>query len=114
MVHFYEFCHLILIHFKGALPPALPRERELQAQAEVLRGCRITARRQQWSVGLPVVIEAHGEQSRQCVVGRERQLECGVAAACRACHCGNVAAYRCLLTEAQVEAQAQVVVHAID
>ncbi len=68
--------------------PALPAhcgplscQAELQAQTEVLGCRRVGAAAQKRRVGLAVKIEAHGHQLRQCVVGRERQLERTVAAA---------------------------------
>ena len=87
---------------------SLSRKRELQTQAKVLSGGRIAAARKQRRVGLAVVIEAHCEQARQRVVGRERQLERRVAAAGRACHRGNVAADGRLLAVRQVETQVEV------
>ena len=47
------------------------RKRELKAQAEVLRRGRVTVRREQRGISLPVVIETHRKQTRECIVGRE-------------------------------------------
>ena len=70
----------------------LPRERELQAESEVLRSRRVTARRKQRRVGLAVIIEAQCKQARHCIISRERQFESRIAAAGRTGHRGNVAA----------------------
>ena len=80
-------------------------QRELQAEAEILSSGRITARRQQRRIGLSVVVKAHGQQTRQGVIGRERQLEGRIAAAGRTRHRGYVTADGGLLAVRQIETQ---------
>ena len=70
----------------------------------------ITVAAKQGCVGLSVVEEAHGEQAREGVIGREANFNGGVAHACRACTCGNVATDAGLLAVTQVESHVQVVV----
>ena len=92
---------------------SLSGQRELDAQAEILRRRRITAARKQRCVRLTVIIETHRKQLAECIVGREAQLQGIVATARTACHRGDVAHNRRLLAETEVETQVQVVVGAI-
>lgn len=107
----FLMCRSIIVFLCTNIKP-LPRQRELDAEAEVLGGCRITARSQQWGVGLAVEIEAHGHQFGEGILSRERQLEGGVAAGCRRRHCGYVAGYRRLLAIAHVESEVETVISA--
>ena len=69
-------CNLAPILSLHYLPEtSLSRQRELDTQTEVLRGGGITAAREQRSVGLTVVVEAHGEKPVEGVICRETQLE---------------------------------------
>lgn len=88
----------------------LSRQRELDAQAEVLRGSGVAAAGEQGRIGLPVVVEAHGEHTTERIVGRETQLQGIVAAAGTADHRGDVADDGSLTTETEVEAHVEVVV----
>ena len=72
----------------------------------------ITAGREQRRVHLLVVIETHGHESGEGVVGIERELQRGVAARCRARHRGDITHQTRLLTVGEVETQVQVVVEA--
>ena len=47
----------------------LPRETQLDIEAEVVGRGRITARRKERRIGLHVVVEAHRDQTREGVVG---------------------------------------------
>ena len=67
------------------------RQRELDAQAEILRGRRITAARQERRIGLAIIVETHGKHLAQGIISRETQLQGIVAAAGAARH------RRCLL-----------------
>ena len=62
------------------------RQRELDAQAEILRCSRITAARQERGVGLTVIIETHGKEFAEGIIGRETQFQSIVAAAGTAYH----------------------------
>ena len=88
----------------------LSRQRELDAQAEVLRGRRITAARKQRGIGLTIVVETHGEQLAQGVIGSEAELQGVVATAGAARHRSDVADDGCLLAEAEVGTEIEVVV----
>ena len=90
---------------------ALPRETQLNIEAEVVGRGRITARRKERRIGLHIVVEAHRDQTREGVVGGERELERRVATRSRGSHRGDVARDGCLLAEREVEAQVQVAVH---
>ncbi len=74
-----------------------PGERQFERQPEIARGNGIAVGRQQRRVGLPVVIEAHGEQARHGIIGGQGELEGSVAAACHAGHRSDVATDGCLL-----------------
>ena len=52
----------------------LSRQRELDAQTEILRGCWITAARQERRIGLAIIVETHGEHLAQGIISRETQL----------------------------------------
>ena len=88
----------------------LSRQRELDAQAEVLRGRRITAARKQRGVGLTIVVETHGEQLAQGVIGSEAELQGIVATAGAARHRSDVADDGCLLAETEVGTEIEVVI----
>lgn len=62
------------------------RQRELDAQAEILRCGRITAARQERGVGLTVIIETHGKEFAEGIIGRETQFQSIVSAAGTAYH----------------------------
>lgn len=62
------------------------RQRELDAQAEILCGGRITAARQERGVSLTVIIETHGKEFAEGIIGRETQFQSIVAAAGTAYH----------------------------
>ena len=64
----------------------LSRQRELDAQAEILRCGRITAARQERGVSLTVIIETHGKEFAEGIIGRETQFQSIVAAAGTAYH----------------------------
>ena len=89
----------------------LSRQRELDAQAEVLRGRRITAARKQRGVGLTIVVETHGEQLAQGVIGSEAELQGIVATAGTARHRSDVADDGCLLAETEVIGIIFVILH---
>ena len=93
--------------------PPLPRQRELDAQTKVLRRRRIAAARKHWRVRLTIIVETHREQLAERVICRETQLQGIVATARTAHHRGDVSHDGCLLAEAEVEAQVEVVVGAI-
>ena len=69
----------------------LSGQREFQRETEVAGGGRITAGRQQGSIGLTVVIECQGEQSAEGIVGSKCELQGGVAATGRRNAGSNVA-----------------------
>lgn len=52
----------------------LSRQRELDAQTEILRGRRITTARQERGVGLAIIVETHSEHLAQGIISREAQL----------------------------------------
>ena len=89
------------------------RQRELDAQAEILRGRRITAARQERRIGLAIIVETHGEHLAQGIISRETQLQGIVAAAGAARHRGYITDDGCLLAETEVETQVQVVIRTI-
>lgn len=57
LIHYYIYTLILYTYYSS-----LSRQRELDAQTEVLRGRRITAARKQRGVGLTIVVETHGEQ----------------------------------------------------
>ena len=62
----------------------LSRQRELHGESEVAGGGGIAAGGEQRGVGLALIVERHGEQARQRVVGHEGNLQCRIATAgCR-------------------------------
>ena len=104
-------CNLAPILSLHYLPEtSLSRQRKLDTQTEVLRGGGITAAREQRSVGLTVVVEAHGEEPVEGVIGREAQLERLVSAAGTAHHRGYVAHDGSLTAEAEIKTQVEVLV----
>ena len=78
-----------------------------------MRRRRIAAARKQWRVRLTIIVETHREQLAERVICRETQLQGIVATARTAYHRGDVSHDGCLLAEAEVEAQVEVVVGAI-
>ena len=80
----------------------LSRQRELDAQTEILRGGRITAARQERRIGLAIIVETHGEHLAQGIISREAQLHGIVAAAGAARHRGYITDDGCLLAETEV------------
>ena len=77
--YFFKWTQLMRIFF-------LSRQRELDAQAEILCGGRITAARQERGIGLTVIIETHGKEFAEGIIGRETQFQSIVAAAGTAYH----------------------------
>lgn len=78
------------------------RQRELDAQTEILSGRRITAARKQWGVGLTIIIETHGQEFAKRIIGRETQLQGIITTAGTARHGGNITNDSSLLAETEV------------
>lgn len=79
------FFFIVPLHRSWAIKTS-SRQRELDAQAEILCGGRITAARQERGVGLTVIIETHGKEFAEGIIGREAQFQSIVAAAGTAYH----------------------------
>lgn len=79
--HFF----IVPLHCSWAIKTS-SRQRKLDAQAEILCGGRITAARQERCVGLTVIIETHGKEFAEGIIGRETQFQSIVAAAGTAYH----------------------------
>lgn len=74
-------------------------------------GCgRIAAGRQQWRVGLAIVIGTNGQQARQRIVCHERYLQSSVSTTCGTGSCGDVTSDGSLFTQREVKAHIQVMI----
>ena len=86
-------------------------QRELHGETKVVGGRRITAGRQQRSVGLRVVVGSEGKQAREGVVGHEGEFESRVTTRSGGDARGDVTRDGGLTAQGNVETQVQVVVH---
>ena len=107
-----EYVPQLCILLNRCISLSLSCQTELDAQSEVLCGCRIAAGREQGRVGLSVEVKAHGEQLGECIVCHKRELESCVAAAGRGGDGGNIPQQTGLLAIGEIQTQVQVMIDA--